>query len=272
MLGAQSQRNMLDSRFQYSEEEHSHYDQEGYRIFDYFLTEEALEYCRSRIEEIVSELGPGIEPEKIYSAHQLGAKWIWEIGTQPQLLDMIERQIGPNVVLWSSHLLCKPPQTGIPVPWHQDAPYWNVSELSGGVWIPFDDVDHENGAMAILPGWHKKGVLERLVRDANFFDEEIDPNALPPDIDELKVEYNLRAGQMATHDAMIPHNSPPNRSERWRRVLVLRYMSAEGDMGEKEYIDYRNGAPFQREYYLVRGTDVLGRGLPKGPPMDWTDQ
>ena len=103
------------------------------------------------------------------------------------------------------------------------------------------------------------------MREGELFSQEIDPDALPPDIDARKVEYRLRAGQMATHHTMIPHNSVPNTSDRWRRVLVLRYMAADGDMGPKTYADYRNGEPFERRYYLVRGEDVLDRSLRRGP-------
>ncbi len=60
---------------------------------------------------------------------------------------------------------------------------------------------------------------------------------------------------------MIPHRSPPNTSDRWRRVLVCRYMGADGEMDEKEYPDYRTGRMFPRKYLLVRGEDLRNRGL-----------
>ena len=64
---------------------------------------------------------------------------------------------------------------------------------------------------------------------------------------------------------MIPHNSLPNRSNRWRRVLVLRYIEAAGEVEEKQYKDYRTGESFARECYLVRGKDVKNHGLKKSP-------
>ena len=64
--------------------------------------------------------------------------------------------------------------------------------------------------------------------------------------------------------AQLPHNSIPNHSDRWRRVLAIRYMTATGDMGDKMYEDYRNGDPFPR-HFLVRGEDVLNRGLERSP-------
>ena len=81
----------------------------------------------------------------------------------------------------------------------------------------------------------------------------------------MKVKYKLKAGQCAMHDTMMPHNSPPNRSNRWRRILILRYMDADGAMGSREYEDFRSGNKFTREYYLVRGEDVSNRGLQRHP-------
>ena len=257
---------MIDPQFNYGNLEHEHYEREGYCFFRHFLTNESLNECRRGIDRVMTHLQPGRSPEEVISAHQTGAAWIFALATQPRLLDMIERQIGPNIVLWSTHLLCKPPHTGIMVPWHQDSPYWNVGgPLAAGVWLPFDDVEEENGTMEIVPRWHTRGTLPRQQTGEKIFAQAIDPTALPSNLDEIKVRYVLKAGQCAIHHTMIPHNSPPNKSSRWRRVLVLRYMSAAGSMGTKSYEDYRTGAKFDREYYLVRGKDVANRRLKRQP-------
>ena len=256
---------MIRSDWMFSEADHEFYRQNGYRTYDGFLTDQALDRCQREIDVMLSELQPGRDPSDIISPHCI-KRWIWDLANEPRILDAIESQIGANIVLWSTHMLCKPPASGIEVPWHQDAPYWNVGgPLPGGLWIAFDTMDEENGAMAVLPGWHRKGKLPIDIREDAFFDQMIDPQALPPDVDSVKYQYCMPAGGVALHDTMIPHRSSPNRSRRWRRVLVLRYMSAEGDMGEKMYEDYRDGSPLPREYFLVRGDDVLQRGLQRAP-------
>lgn len=255
---------LIHKDFHYGDEEHAHYEKKGYFIFDNFLTGEAIAYCREQMERMIGQLYSKFSPDMMIGTHQLGEQWICDLATEPKLLDLLERHIGPDLVLWASHLLCKQPQTGRPVPWHQDAPYWNISgPFSGSVWVPFDDIDDDNGAMAIIPGWHHKGTLPKLYRDKEFeeFDEEIDPKVLPENIDEVKVKYIMRAGQMAIHHTMLPHNSVPNRSDRWRRVLVLRYMVSDCETHNMEYEDYRTGVKFPRDYYLVRGRDTLNQGL-----------
>lgn len=264
MSSAQSS-HRIGPKFDYQARHQQHYEELGYCIFEHFLTPQAVADGRANIDRMIGQLQKGRLSDEIISAHH-EERWIFDLACEPKILDMIERQIGPDIALWSTALVCKPPMTGRYVPWHQDAPYWNIEgKLAAGVWIPFDDVDHENGAMAILPRWHNRGVLPRKKTDDNLFTEEIDPAALPPDLEQIKVEYLLRAGQAAIHDTMIPHNSVPNRSSRWRRVLVLRYASADSKFPSKNYPNYRTGEPFAREAFLLRGKDSRGRGLRPSP-------
>jgi ectoine hydroxylase-related dioxygenase (phytanoyl-CoA dioxygenase family) len=258
--------NVVDPSFRYTEEHHAQYDKHGYCIVGKLLSDEGLAACQLEVDTMIREKKrPDLPADSIISAHQQ-ERWLFELATAPALLDMIERQIGPNIVFWSSHLVCKPPKSGTHVPWHQDTPYWNISgPLPGSTWIALDDIDAENGGMCLLPDWHRVGTLPRRSTGNNVFSEEIAPNALPPNVEDLKLQYQFPAGWMATHDTMLPHTSEPNASNRWRRVIVFRYMTPEGDMGPKVYNDYRTGEPFNREYYLVRGTDVAKRGLKPSP-------
>ena len=257
---------LIRESFCYSDADHRDYDELGFKIFEEFLSEEGLEACRHELDLMINEkLQKGRQPDEIISAHHQ-EKWLWDLGTDSKILNMIERQIGPHIVLWASHLICKPPGAGIHVPWHQDAPYWNVrGNLSAGIWIAFDDVDASNGGMCILPMWHKKGQLPISVKASRLFPQQIDDDALPDNIHDSKVQYQFKAGGMAIHSTMIPHTSEPNKTDRWRRVAVFRYIAADGELGPKQYEDYRTGEPFDREFYLVRGEDVEGRGLPRSP-------
>ena len=258
---------MIDDRFQYGDEEHQHYVRYGYRFFDHFLTVEGLAEGRRQIDRMVRQLHEDIAPEWIIASHRL-EPWVFELATEPKILDMIERQIGPNITFWSSHLLCKPPRTGREVPWHQDAREWNLSgNFGASIWIPFDDVDAASGTMSIIPGWHRKGALKQIPRgdERDDFSADIDPTEFPDDLEKMAVTYNLKAGQAAIHHVMTPHNSTPNTSNHWRRVLIFRYLAADGGFGPSTYYDYRTNEPFERVFYLVRGDDLDGKGLPRSP-------
>ena len=258
---------IIHDQFNYGDTEHAHFQDLGYCIFPQFLTPEALQEGQGLIDDMLNRLQSGRPTDDIINAHEQ-EPWIWKLATQPALLDMIERQVGPSVVFWSSHLLCKPPHSGRHIPWHQDAPYWNIkATFAGAVWIAFDDMDATNGTMSVIPRLHKTALPRRDSGD-DAFTEEIDPSALPESLEQVKVKYEFAAGGAATHHTMIPHSSMPNTSDRWRRVLVLRYMAVDGDMPPKSYEDYRTGTPFKREFYLVRGQDVRNQGLKQCPEWE----
>jgi hypothetical protein len=255
---------VIDKAFHYGDAKHAQYEGEGSCVFQNFLTPDALAECRGEIDGMLERLQPGRAVDDIINAHEQ-EPWIWELATQPALLDMIERQIGEDIVFWSSHMIPKPPGSGRRIPWHQDAPYWGVkAKLPCGVWIGFDDMNSDNGAMSVLPGY-QNSTLPRRDSGDDSFDEEIDPAALPENFEDQAVQYRFPAGGMAIHHTMLPHSSRPNSSDRWRRVLVLRYMAADGENKPKVYEDYRDGSAFDREFYLVRGKDLLGQGLKTAP-------
>ena len=236
-----------------------------------FLSDAGLEWCRSNIDRLIRDMSAG-QPERpladLISPHQCpGGGWLWELIAHPECVAAAQQQIGGDVLCWSTHLLIKEPGSGFDVPWHQDAPYWNMrGKMAAAVWIALDDTNEESGTMSVLPGWHDRGALPRVLDTREYFAQRIDPEALPSDMEQRKHTYRLNAGEAALHHVMAPHSSGPNRSERWRRVIVLRYIAADAELGVGDWRDYRGeGAPFPREYFLVSGEDRLGRGYRRSP-------
>ena len=235
------------------------FQREGYVLLGRVLTDAGLAEARNQLDRMIANLHPTFKPDEIYSAHQQ-ERWLLELCNAPQLLDALESIIGPDIVLWSTHLICKQPQTGRAIAWHQDGTYWNLKGRFASIWLTLDDLDDANGTMYVLPGYHQQFMPRRPTSDP-LFDEEIKPEALPDDLEKREVGYLFEAGAAAIHDERIPHRSPPNRTvDRWRRVLVLRYLSADSDMEAKQYPNYRTAEPFDRRYYLMRGSDH-GQGL-----------
>ena len=255
------------SEIDFSSEQEQKYESDGYVLLGQVLSEPGLAEARSQLDRMIGQLHQDLQPDEIYSAHQI-EPLLMELASAPALLDIVEKAIGPNIVVWSSHLICKPPQTGRAIPWHQDAAYWDIAGKMTSFWLALDDVDDDNGTMYVLPGYHTGDPLPRRDTTDDLFHEEIDPTALPQDVDQRQIGYFLKAGEAGMHHVMIPHRSPANRSkDRWRRVLVVRYMSADGDMAPKQYPNYRTKEMFDRQYILVRGEDVLGRGLDRFQPI-----
>ena len=276
---------LIHDEFKFGDAEQEFFEREGYYIFDHFLTDEAIEEGQLHIDRMIEQRAEGFIGTEMMSPHQLGEKWMWDIMTDPKVLDFAERRLGSNLVLWHADLLNKEPGVGREILWHQDQMYWDKQQVRAplaNLWIPFDDVDEHNGTLSVLPRGHKKGLLsqatidvadgtertslDEVARDGDFFGYSVDSSELGEDPQQREVVYRFRAGQAATHSSYLPHRSTPNQSGAWRRAMTCHFMRADADeMGERHYISYLDRKEFDREYYLVRGKDVNNRGLKRSP-------
>ena len=147
---------------------------------------------------------------------------LYDIATNPLILDYVQDLIGPDVICWGSHFFCKLAHDPRKVAWHQDASYWPFTPArTVTVWLAIDDTDRGNAAMMFLPGTHRMGHLKwsQVTKDKAVLNQEIDNAGQlgQPVYDELK------AGQFSLHADMLAHGSDPNTSDRRRCGLTIRY-------------------------------------------------
>ena len=76
--------------------------------------------------------------------------------SDPCLLDIAEQYVGPDIALFQTHWIAKPPRDGMPVLYHQDGAYWETERGWGGGRDPMitirviaDDEDESNGCMKV---------------------------------------------------------------------------------------------------------------------------
>jgi ectoine hydroxylase-related dioxygenase (phytanoyl-CoA dioxygenase family) len=168
-------------------------------------------------------------------------KRLLEFLLAPTLLDLVECIVGPNIVLWSSHFICKDPFVGRATPWHEDSTYW-MGRLSSydkivTVWLALDDVDRENGCMRVIPGSHIEGGFSSykpVDGSMNTFETEIS------DIDPSEaVAFEQRRGQCSLHDGRIRHGAAANTSSRRRLGYTMRYISADVEVFPEKNVGHR---------------------------------
>lgn len=143
------------------------------------------------------------------------------LGLNENIVGIIEQILGPDIKMFRNSLLLKPPEVGSQKGWHQDSPYWPIEPMAlCSCWFPLDDATVENGCMAVLPGWHKKGPLPHIHVTDDFV---IDPAYVD---DSQALLCPMRAGSGLFFHSLLPHYTAPNRSQRWRRAIALSYMSS----------------------------------------------
>lgn len=197
----------------------------------------------------------GRDSYSINTAHLRFAR-IRDLLGHPALLGPVSDLLGDNVVGWGAHFFCKIPQDGKEVPWHQDAVYWPIDPTrTVTVWLAIDDADPGNANMRFIPRSHLHGSID--YRQTN------DPNAVlnlradnPESYGDPPVDVALKAGQFSMHCDLLLHGSEPNRSDRRRCGLTLRYAAAE----VKAYHDW------DQKGVLLAGRDLDGNWANPPPP------
>ena len=123
-------------------------------------TREEMARFNAELPELLKLLRPGETAKDIREWHET-SRYLYDICLNPKILDLVEGILGVNFFMWASSFFIKEPFSTAIVGWHQDAYYWPMTpQHSVTVWLAFDDVDEENGAMKIIPGSHRGGVIK----------------------------------------------------------------------------------------------------------------
>ncbi len=225
-----------------------HYNQRGFIApLEVFNPQEILSiraYFDDLLARVVAEGGNSYS---ISSAH-LKYGPVFDILTDPRLVELMSDLLGENVIAWGSHFFCKMPHDGKHVAWHQDASYWPLSPSKAAtVWLAIDDADRENACMKFIAGSHHFGHMTYRASDSD------DHNVLSQSIDNAEqygeVIYDeLRAGQVSIHSDLLLHGSEANESDRRRCGLTLRYCAASVHAGMR----------WNEKGVQVRGSDPSG--------------
>ena len=244
-----------------SEQQIAHYHENGYVIPDFRLPEATLEAIREDHDRLLCR-----HPEFAdYCPSLLGYDTSFlNYARTPEILDMVEQVIGPNFALWNSSFFAKPAKVGRKTPWHQDGEYWPIRPVATcTAWIAIDDATIENGCLRVMRGSHKEKQL-RPHDTNNSPDLTLNQELPATEYDENNaVDLVLQAGQMSLHDIFLVHASEPNRSDKPRRGMTLRFMptSSVFDRDLAVKIHKRIGVSDHsvRTLYLMRGEDISGK-------------
>ncbi len=258
-------------------EEISGYRRDGFVVPDYHLPDDQLARMRDALDRLCAAnehmtsdimICPHLLSGSTQGLHG-GQEWL-EFATHPDLLDMAEQLIGPDIILWGTTVFGKPAGSGKETPWHQDARYWPIRPLATcSLWIALDDSTLENGCLRVIPGSHRsREILDHATKDRGdlTLNQELRSAAFDP---AAAHDIVLRAGQVSLHDVFLVHGSRPNRSERRRAGYVLRLMPATSVWDRKLGAEMARNQPnvdfAERRLYLLRGADQSGENQTARP-------
>ncbi len=256
-----------------SDAEVARYHDQGYVIPAYRLPPDQLAGIRDAVDRTIAEHAD-TRPEYLMNPHMLtrpdGPNPYLALARDARILDMVERLIGTDIILWITRILAKPAGDGQEVPWHQDGQYWPIRPLATcSVWIAIDPATPANGCMRFIPRSHKRTQLvSHHVTDRPdvVLREEVDDDQFDA---AAAVDVVLEPGQVSLHDVRMIHGSTANVSPQRRAALIQRYMPASSlfDRGLRGTVG--NDAVFpigDQPLFLMRGTDRAGNDFDHGHP------
>lgn len=164
---------------------------------------------------------------KLFQGPHLLFPWLFDMLHAPGLLDALEDLLGPDLLCVQSGFRIKEPHDGRHVGWHQDSYYVRMLPTWVTCVISFTDSTAANGALRIVPGSHKWGLLPH---------EETDDaksmltrgQRITKDFDAAgAIHCETKAGEAMIFNNTIVHGSDPNRTDARRINCVIEYCPTE---------------------------------------------
>ena len=222
------------------------YETDGFLVVENLFSDTDLRQIRQRTDEIVADpdsapkgVGVGREgdtaadrsSEEAANRAVRGTSFMvrfdplfQRLALQPKLLEIVRGLLGPKVRVFRDQMLLKPPR-GQAKPLHQDQSYFRVlpeGELVTA-WIALDEVTTENGCMCYVPASHTHGIFE-IATDPEHPVHHV-PDTRGIDLAD-PTNCPVAAGSVIFHHGCCLHSSDENRTDSWRRAVILHYTTS----------------------------------------------
>lgn len=175
---------------------------------------------RANLEAVEAQHGPVHYKSKMHTLLDFAA----DLATAPQVLDVVEQLLGPNILLFDVTYIIKEANTDSYVSWHQDLTYWGLSnDKQVSMWLALSPASKHSGCMRMVPGSHKHGKIEHS--DSTDTSNVLFRGQTVEGVAEYKAVYcPLRPGEASFHHGWTLHASMPNCSNDRRIGLNVQYI------------------------------------------------
>lgn len=208
------------------EQQRRQLDEQGYLIFKNVLSPEEIETILARLEELWAMEGDHAGEENYI---EVGVRRLANLANKgeifrglyahPQVLEVIEAVMGPEVRASMVNARDVPPHTGVRMSFHMDSDKGRVRDEKGynaatAIWM-LDEFSTGNGATAFVPGSHLLGKAPR----------EVLPDLTAAHPDEIVIEG--QPGDVLVFNGHCWHAGRPNVTDGHRRAVLVHYLRAD---------------------------------------------
>jgi hypothetical protein len=229
------------------------YERDGYAVFRSVLDAELVGEASDHVAWLLDR-HPDVPAEQLGHTFMPDDPFWFRLVSDERLVDLAAVFVGPNVALYASHYISKPPFSGQPVLWHQDGAYWPLDPIRVvTLWLAVDESTPENGCLRVIPGSHRQDLaaLRANTEVDNVLGSESDV-----EVDESQaVDLTMSPGDVEVHHPNILHGSAANASPHRRCGLTIRYIPTSTRILSAEQ-------PFPSAFHL-RGDPGVNRYQPR---------
>lgn len=197
------------------------YERDGFVSGVRFVPEDEAAHHRAALEIAETEIGAVHYKPKIHTV----LRSPYELATLPQVLDVVEQFIGPNILLHNVTYIIKEPRSASHVSWHQDLTYWGFSaDAQVSMWLALSLADEQAGCMRMIPKSHRTGNHHHTTSDDEtnvLFQSQTVENVNEDDA----VLCPLNPGEASFHHGRTLHASMPNQTHDRRIGLNVQYLA-----------------------------------------------
>ena len=184
-------------------------------------------------EEEINRFGESARIHSIFRIH-LFSQLFRDYIREPRKLDVAADLLGEDLFCPNDLYFFKAPGVGRPICWHQDSWYFrniyetpdgeSIEDVSIGTWLAIDEATRENGCLWVIPGSHKRGVVEHSENEEKqFLKFEAD---IAGQIKKDAVPVEVPKGALIFFNNALLHSSTHNLSDRRRRAYIVHFMKA----------------------------------------------
>lgn len=219
-----------------SEEQIRQFQRDGFLVVENVFSPDELATFGAAVDGAVADRASvdqrPLEEKTLYEQSFIQCINLWEdtvdvrrLTFDPRLGEMAARMLEADAVrIWHDQGLYKE-AGGRETDAHQDRPFWPIDPPNQvTAWIPFDGSKRGHGAMAYIPGSHRRGV-EKFCDISHVFQEPYDIVNDPAMADTEPVWVEVEPGSVVFHHSLTVHLAEANESDATRRVYCIIYFA-----------------------------------------------
>ena len=201
------------------------YQRDGYLVVHDLFTSDECDRLKAEAQRILQE-HPSSDMT-VYLHASVKSPLFRDFHRDRRLIDILKKLLPGGVMFLSDKIVVKTAEKTFPTPWHMDRFYWPGTRPKLSVWIPFDDVTADNGALTVVPGSHLREwtkVTEALP-NGEFLYQIADKDVNPADV----MTCEIKRGSAIIFPDQLVHGSTPNKIRADRYTVISTYHGASDD-------------------------------------------